>query len=172
MSEEFKLNFEHQANGLLRADFRDCEDEACAIREDLMEGRDRVLFLGVRHEVPVKMSRPMAAELARALMRFALSGTLMERTPPEPVTIEIGGRLSEQEGYDLLSERVAKSALEFVTRKTALSQAYKDGYRITSHICQDLRAEMNKSEDALDGAVMALEAWMKEHGWKESEVSK
>ena len=88
-------------------------------------------------------------------------------TPTEQMA-NVYAAFDETEEWYKMGDAVVRQAREFVKRKNALSHAYKDGHRITSDVCQKLRAEMNKAEDDLDCAIEALEKWMTEHGWEES----
>jgi hypothetical protein len=85
-------------------------------------------------------------------------------TPTEQMA-NIYAAFEETEEYYEMAGEVVRLAREWLISKKSLSAGYRDGHGVLSEVSQRRRANMHKTEDALDAAIESLEAWLKQRGF-------
>lgn len=175
MSKKIKLKFAPANDrGFLRADFKDRNGDAASIQESSLATEECIwlgLNEGTHHHITgdclarMHLNREQAKAIGFALVRFARNGSLAEPTPEQQLA-HFEKCFDEAEQHDRLQTDVSECARAFVAGKATLLQAYSDGHDPAGPYCHDLQGQIADIEKMLDGAVEAINTWLKEHGWE------
>lgn len=142
MSNQFHLDLQPTNRGFLHAAFKDRNRIACSIQESSI-ATEECIWLGCdegeHHHVTgdcmarMHLTREMAAEIGRALTRFALRGTLAEPTPDEQIA-NLQRALAESAEMDSEEIKTLRAQLDAAKRVVKAAELV---YAIRDQVYQD-----------------------------------